>query len=126
MNEEEWGRVLAAYRRGLAADMIQLQDAAGAWGVVWTIPPCSPAAMEQTARLAVRCRAARGRHIRRARLWPRGDAAVDVVVVTEALPVFQVVRDIHVSRSVVVGELLQDDGLRSLLNAVADNVCSRW
>jgi hypothetical protein len=121
MTEEEWTRLLAAYRRGLAADIIQFQDSAGVWGVIWTVPPCSPAALERAARQAARCRVVRVRHIRRARLVLRGGPAVEVVVVTEAMPVIQVVRDLSNSRPVLVGQLLQDDGLRALMDA---NVCA--
>ncbi len=118
MTKDELARVLAAYRRGLAADMIQFQDTAGTWGVIWTVPPCSPAALQRAARQAARCRAARVRHIRRARLACCGGLNIEVVVVTEALPVIQVVRDISNSRLITVGQLLQDDGVRTLLNVV--------
>lgn len=122
MTEEEWGWALTAYRRGLAADMIQLGESGDGWDTIWTVPPCSPTALERATRQAVRCHAARVRHVRRARLRPHGDgrgSTVEVVIVTEAAPVVQVVRELSSERVLLVGSLLAEEGLRALLGAVA-------
>lgn len=110
--------MLKAYRRGLAADMVQFRDATGGWGVIWTVPPNSPDALERAARQMVRCRAVRVRHVRRGRLTPRDSQALDVIIVTEAPPVIQVARCLTSSRVVAVDHFLADHGLRVLLEAV--------
>lgn len=118
MNEEEWARLLTAYRRGLAADILQFQDAAGAWGVLWTVPPCSPTALERAARQVARCRPFRVRHVRRGRLTRQIGESIDVVIVTEAFPVIQTARCLQAGRLLQIGALVSDQGLDALMAIV--------
>ncbi len=75
---------LAAYRGGLSADIVQAKTD-GEWGPIWTIPPCSPVAMERVGRQFTRSRAEAVRHTRRARLRHPSvsSAAVEVMIATE-------------------------------------------
>ena len=75
---------LAAYRGGLSADIVQVKTD-GRWGPIWTIPPCSPMAMERAGRQFTRSRAEAIRHVRRARLCRSSamSAAVEVMIATE-------------------------------------------
>jgi hypothetical protein len=75
---------LAAYRGGLRADILQAKTD-GKWGPIWTIPPCSPVAMERAGRQFARSRAQAVRHSRRAHLRrPSAPSeTVNVVVITE-------------------------------------------
>lgn len=120
ITEDEWASVLVAYQRGLQADMIQFQNAKGEWGVVWTVPPCSPIALEKAGRQAIRCRTVRIRHIRRASLTAQHRDAIDVVIVTEAAPMKQEVRCLKTSRIMTVGKILADRDLQALIASVVD------
>jgi len=113
---DELARILSAYRRGLTADMIQMRIG-GEWGVIWTIPPCSPEALERVAHQVRRCRADRVRHIRRARLMVRGADPIEAVILTEISPVIQEVRCLRTACLVLVGEVLTDHGLQRFLVA---------
>lgn len=81
MNLDE---ALAAYRGGLSADILQAKTD-GEWGTIWTIPPCSPVAMERAGRQMTRCRAQAIRHVRRAllRCSSASSIAVEIMIATE-------------------------------------------
>ena len=120
MSESEWAPFLAAYRNGVTADMVQIKEhIGGEWSAIWTFPPCSPTALEQAARQIARCRAARVRHVQRARLILRGRMTLDVIVVTETPPVSQEVRGLHSGRSFPLGEILASDILRVLTDSAS-------
>ena len=106
--------IIAAYRRDLAADVMQIQ-VGGEWGPYWTIPPYSPSAMERAARQANRSRAARLRHWRRARLTnPNGQSGL-FVVLTVLPEREQSVFSMKTGKSVVVRQFLADESLKVLM-----------
>ncbi len=105
---------LAAYRGGLKADILQAKTD-GEWGPIWTIPPCSPVAMERAGRQFTRSRAQAVRHIRRARLsHTASSSAVDVVVMTDLPQRVQAVARIEDAIALRVNIYLEDDALLSL------------
>ena len=110
---------LAAYRGGLSADMLQARID-GAWGPIWTIPPCSPVAAERAGRQFTRSRAEAIRYVRRAQLRrsSAASAAVAVMITTE-LP--SRMQSVTTFEGVVlrVDSFLEDPTLVALVEAFA-------
>jgi len=81
MNRDGLEEILKAYRQGATADILQ-QDINGEWGPIWTIPPCSPEAVERAGRQFIRSHALRIRYTRRARINSSDKTVVEAVLVT--------------------------------------------
>ena len=113
MENTEWQRVIDAYRGGATADLL-LAEMNGVWGVIWTVPPCSPEALERAGRQFSRSRAARILHIRRAVLRGRDRPDQAVVVATELSAHRQQVRDLVTAEEIVLRRLLSDAALAAL------------
>lgn len=116
MNETEWRQVLGTYRRGTTADILQAKIR-GRWGQLWTVPPCSPDAMERAGRQFVRSHAEAIRLYRHARLRSGSGLIQDVVILTTLPERTQNVRDLSAG-AVVVVNYLADDTLGALERAM--------
>ena len=113
MTDIDWPSIIAAYQDGLTADMLQAEFQQGQ-GVIWTVPPCSPEALERAGRQFTRSRARRILHIRRAVLRRRDQDNQAVVVATEFPSHRQEVRDLDSAEAVILRRLLSDDVLAAL------------
>ena len=113
MKNIDWDAVISAYQNGFTADMLQAKND-GKWGVIWTVPPCSPKALEHAGRQFSRSRAASILHIRRAVLHVQGREGQAVAVVTELPSRRQQVRDLETAEEVILRRLLSDDALAAL------------
>lgn len=103
---------LAAYRGGIRADILQA-EIDGKWGPIWTIPPCSPVAIERAGRQFTRCRVQKLRHFRHARL--RGPSScTDVIVMTELPSRQQDVARVKDGVTLQVRTFLEDEALSAL------------
>jgi hypothetical protein len=108
----EYKDVIAAYRRGAKADFLQAKIR-GQWGPLWTVPSCSPNALDRAGRQFARCRAESVRHYRRAVLRRGSGSACDVVILTVLPGRLQHVREVT-DGAVVVVDFLADDALNAL------------
>ena len=108
--------VIAGYRKGLKADVVQFAHARE-WGIVYTLPPASPAIMEALAGRFVQLRAQRLRLARRARLRRLETTFEDVVIITELPARSQRVWNIITGRFVRV-RYLSDEPLQMLERAL--------
>ena len=113
MKNFDWDKIIAAYKNGLAAEMLQAQIK-DEWGVIWTIPPCSPDAAERVGRQFSRSRAQALRHIRRAILRRAGRSDQAVVIATELPAQRQQVRDLESGAEIILRHFLRDDALSAL------------
>ncbi len=113
MQNIDWDEVIAAYNNGFTDDIIQA-GVDGKWGVIWTVAPCSPKAMERAGQQFSRSRAISIRHIRRAVLHRRDQPDQAVVVVTELPSWQQQVRDLETAEEIILRRLLSDGALDSL------------
>ena len=113
MTDIDWPSIIAAYQDGLTADMLQAEFQRGQ-GVIWTVPPCSPEALERAGRQFTRSRARRILHIRRAVLRHQGEDGQAVVIATELPDRLQQVRDLDTAEEVVLRCLLFDEALAAL------------
>ena len=118
LEQTDLADLLAFYRHGNTADIIQAREGNG-WGAVWTFTPCDVHAAERAAwmvqRLQKDTRAA-VRHARRAILHDRSRKAnADVVVVTQLLVKrTQAVARIDDGILIRVDAYLEDDALAAL------------
>jgi hypothetical protein len=104
----------AAFRNGTTADFLHAQQD-GVWGQLWTIPPCSPAAMEKAGKQFTRSRSSQVRHYRRAMLNMRMLIEPLLVMVETELPGRrQRVFDIQTGIEVKVPTYLEDAALAAL------------
>ena len=113
MERIDWENIITAYRNGLTADLLQAEFQREQ-GVIWTVPPCSPEALERAGRQFSRSRAARILHIRRAVLRGRDRPDQAVVVATELPAHRQQVRDLVTAEEIVLRRLLSDAALAAL------------
>ena len=113
MKDIDWPRIITAYRNGLTADLLQAEFQREQ-GVIWTVPPCSPEALERAGQQFSRSRAARILHIRRAVLRGRDRPDQAVVVATELPAHRQQVRDLVTAEEIVLRRLLSDAALAAL------------
>jgi hypothetical protein len=111
----EYKEVIRAYRQGATADFLQARIR-GQWGPLWTVPSCSPTALERAGRQFTRSRAEAVRIYRRARLRSRGGLVRDVAILTTLPERIQHVRDL--AGGVVVVNYLTDDVLVALETAM--------
>ena len=118
MKNINWKSILAAYQNGLTADMVQVEFECEQ-GVIWTVPPCSPEALERAGRQFLRSRARRILHFRRAILRRRDRTAQDVIVATELPTRCQNVRDLSTAEEVLLSGFLHDSALDALEAAFA-------
>ena len=103
MDEDLWRLLLTAYRQGATADFLwSRDDAEGAWGPVWTIPPCSPDAARRVARQFARVRPRQIQHARRALVYRSGSPRKSAVVIVTVLPI-----RLQTVRSLADGERLE-------------------
>ena len=107
--------VIAGYRKGLKADVVQFAHAEG-WGIMYTLPPASIEIMEALAGRFVQLRAQRLRLARRARLR-RQEKILQVVIITELPARSQRVWDVSTGRLVRVRHL-SDEPLQALERAI--------
>ena len=130
MDEETWASVLAAYRQGVAADFLWVathEDGERQWGVLWTIPPCSPGAAKQATQQFARMRARRLRHARCAVLRRKpgenglGDDRRMVVIVTVLPGPVQEIRCLISGRRLQFGVVFRDAVLQMLETALPTN-----
>ena len=113
MEKIDWESIITAYQNGFTADMLQAEFEQKQ-GVIWTVPPCSPEALEHAGRQFCRSRAKSILHIRRAVLHRRDQQDQAVVIATE-LPIHrQQVRDLGTSEEVVLRRFLSDAALTAL------------
>ena len=113
MKNINWKSILAAYQNGLTADMVQVEFECEQ-GVIWTVPPCSPEALERAGRQFLRSRARRILYIRRAVLHQKDRPDYAVVVATELPTLRQQVRDLVTAEEIVLRRLLSDAALAAL------------
>ena len=116
MNTNERENALTFYRKGGTADVVQMQTEGSQWGPYWTLPPCSPQAMERAAQKFVRCRATGIRHIRRARLVKDGSGTA-AVIITELPGRRQTVWNLETGDRIKTARVLIDDALLTLERA---------
>ena len=102
--------VRAAYLFGATADLLRAKIE-GQWKEWWTVPPCSPAALEQAGQQMTRGRAQAVVHVRQAVLKNRQHGNRSVVVVTELPGTRQVVVCLK-SGSEVRSRYLEDELMR--------------
>ena len=118
MKDIDWPRIITAYRNGLTADLLQAEFQREQ-GVIWTVPPCSPEALERAGRQFLRSRARRILHVRRAVLRRRDQDDQAVVVATELPGRRQDVRDLNTMEQIVLQRFLSDAALNALQEAFA-------
>jgi hypothetical protein len=125
MEKIDWPSIVSAYNNGLTADILRAKFD-GEWGVTWTVPPCSPEALERAGQQFSRSRAQSILHIRRAVLRRRDQQNQNVVVATELPARRQQVRDLGNSEEIVLRRFLSDDVLKALeaafMPSTAENV----
>ena len=109
--------LIQAYRHGLKADVLQ-EKQQGQWGPLWTIPPCSPTAMERAGQQLTRSRCSHVRHYRRAMLRMQMLIEPMLVMIETELPTRQQrVSDIETGIEVRVPIYLEDTALAALETA---------
>lgn len=121
MQNIEWDAVIAAYQNGLTADILQA-DFNGDQGVIWTVAPCDPKALESAGRQFSRARAVSIRHIRRAVLHRRDQPDQVVVIATELPARLQQVRDCDTAEEIPLRHYLRDSALIALEGAFPPSV----
>lgn len=115
---DDIGDMITAYQFGASADLLKAQDAGGEWGVWFSVPPCSPQAMEKAGLQFVRSRTQAVQHVRHA-LLKQGEQATEVVIVTNLPSKKQVVYGLNTQRVVFLSRYLEDDALAALTTAFA-------
>jgi len=114
MQNDNHDIIVEAFRGGLTTDMLQ-GKADGRWGPLWTLPPCSPAAMEKAGKQLTRSRSSHVRHYRRAMLNMRMLMEPMLVMVETEFPGRrQRVSDIETGIEVKVPVYLEDAALSAL------------
>jgi hypothetical protein len=116
MDDSEIDSILQAYRNGATADMLRSKSAE-TWSVWWTVPPCSPAALERAGQQMTRSRAEAVWHVRRAVLKSKDERESSVVIFTELPTELQQVFMLSDGRVVQTTRCLIDGSLAALKQA---------
>lgn len=113
MKTLEWEPIAAYYQKGHTADMLQAETN-GKWGVMWTVPSCSPNALGRAGRQFTQSRAHTIRYFRLAMLRKTGADAQRVVVMTILPFGEQGVYSLENLCPVPVSQFLSDEALQAL------------
>ena len=113
MKTLEWEPIAAYYQKGHTADMLQAETN-GKWGVMWTVPSCSPNALGRAGRQFTQSRAHTIRYFRLAMLRKTGADAQRVVVMTILPSGAQEVCSLETLCPVQTSQFLSDEALEAL------------
>ena len=116
MNKYDLESVLRAYSNGQTADILRAKINT-AWGVLWTVPPCSPTALAQIGHQFMKSRAEALQHFRVAKLTKQDGETQRALIITDLPSREQIAYCLETRQPIALPRFLCDSALDALMEA---------